>query len=173
MNDLNQELDLLSPIELVNLPDSLHSDELVAPKKREKFVGFFLGAKLFCVPAEKVSEVAHPPAITSLPNSPQSLLGIAAVRGEVVAVVNIKKLLHEGISRSDGKSKLIVLQAEEKETRIGFPVDKMLEVVTIADDEIEPCGDRPQSYIVGSSVQEAGVFHLIGTDKLTGALELD
>lgn len=173
MNDLDQELDLLSPIEFANLPDSVYTAELGAPKKREKFVGFYLGDKLFAVSADRVSEIAHPSAITPLPNSPHSLLGITAIRGDIVAVVNIKKLLHEEISRSVGKAKLIVLRATEKETKIGFPVDKMHEVVMIADDEIESCGEGADSHIVGRSVQEAGVFHLIGTDKLLGGLEPD
>lgn len=173
MNDLDHELESsLPPIEFANLPNSLHSDEPAALSKREKFVGFFLGEKLFGISADKVAEIVQPPPVTPLPNAPHTLLGIAAVRGEIVAVVNIKNLLNEGISRSEGKAKLIILPAGKKETRIAFPVDKIHEVVMIAENEVEPCDYDAGSHIVGCSSQESGVYHLICTDNLSGALEL-
>ncbi|MDZ5648412.1 chemotaxis protein CheW [Nitrospirillum sp. BR 11828] len=54
---------------------------------------FRVGAARLAAPAGAVTEVLRPPPITRVPHAPASLLGIATVRGAVVPVVSLARLL--------------------------------------------------------------------------------
>ena len=137
MIDQKRELDLTSPIEFTNLPGSSLQDEHSAAQKLERFIAFYFGKNIYCVPADMVAEVIHPLSIAILPNSPRGVLGIAAIRGEVVAVLNLKELLQEEGGALQGKSKMIVLKPKDGLTQFAIPVDRMHEVVMLPADTFE------------------------------------
>ena len=49
--------------------------------------------QLFAVPATHVREMAEMPAVTSVPNAPQHLLGLVTLRGAVIAAIDLRRRL--------------------------------------------------------------------------------
>lgn len=52
-----------------------------------------VGDERFALPASDVAEVIRPPAVTRVPLGPPSLLGVANLRGAVMPVVSLHRLL--------------------------------------------------------------------------------
>ena len=126
-----QETDLLSSVELSNPASFSIGDEWPAAEKCEKFVAFFLGGVLYCMASKAVAEVVHPLPVAVLPHSPAWLSGIAAFRGEVIAVINTKEMLGHGELAATRKAKLVILRSNAKETQFAIPVESMHELVAI------------------------------------------
>lgn len=170
MSVLEQETDMLSLVELSNTASIPNCDEWTAADKYEKFVAFFLGNGIYCISSRSVCEVVHPLRVAPLPNAPSYISGIAAFRGEVVAVIDIKKVLGLESSDAAGKAKLVILQSKIKDTQFAIPVDSMHELISISPDFL--VADQISSDGMTCIVEHEGkTFRLIETDVLFEMLE--
>ena len=156
--------------DIPDIDNSVFSDKPAASQKSERFVAFFLDDKLYAIPSVRVAEVIHPLSITPLPGSESWLLGAANLRGEVLAVLNLKKLWNVESSAVSGKAKLVVLRSEQSETPFAFSVDKLSEIVTIFDSEIQHVKEKDPSQICGKVVRGPSTFHLVDTAALIASL---
>lgn len=136
MDALEQGTNLLSSVELSNHDPVSIGDERPAAENCEKFVAFLLGTGIYCIPSRAVLEVVHPLPVAALPNAPSSISGIAAFKGEAVAVINIKKVLGLEESTANGKAKFVILRANIKDTQFVVPVDSMHELVSVSPDAV-------------------------------------
>lgn len=94
----------------------------------ERFIMFELGGRLCCVAAAGVAEVVQPLAVGPLPNSPSWLLGLAAHRGEPVAVID-SAVIARSTPENRGKAKTIVFRARSNETCFALPIDSLREII--------------------------------------------
>lgn len=174
MNHLEQEntaeADLASPGDIPDIDNSIFSDKSAASQKSERFVAFFLDDKLYAIRSVRIAEVIHPLSITPLPGSESWLLGVANLRGEILAVLNLKTLWKVESSPSSGKAKLVVLRSEQSETPFAFKVDKLSEIVTIFDSEIQKVKEKGTAQIYGKVVRGSSTFHLVDTASLLASL---
>lgn len=133
------------------------------PGTYEKFVAFHLGSGLYGVAADKVAEVSRPLELTPLPHSPSGLLGVIGVRDEIFAVVDLRSAIGETAPDSEARMKLVLLNSSDPhETRIGFFVDKMFEIVSAAATPLEEDDD----IVIASAETDAGDLGIINTEKL-------
>lgn len=156
--------------DIADIDNSIFSDKLAASQKSERFVAFFMDEKLYAIPSVRIAEVIHPLSITPLPGSAGWLLGVANLRGDILAVLNLKKLWNVECSALSDKAKLVVLRSEHSETPFAFKVDKLSEIVTIFDSEIEQVKEKGLSQIYGKVVRESSTFHLVDTAGLLASL---
>lgn len=133
--------------EIHGLEAPLLSDAPDLSIRCEKFVSFQLGDNIYAVHAPAVAEVMHPSPVTLLPNAPASLLGIAPLRGEIIAVVDLRGLVGEFSSLTPGpKAKQLVLKkAGDDAVSIAFVVDRLGEIVTLPTGVIRRTDDTPQT----------------------------
>lgn len=171
MNGPQQDTQPRSSVE-PSIPTSfLVGDELSAAEQCEKFVAFYLGNSIFWIPSSMVLEVVHPLPIAELPNAPSSILGIAAFKGDVVAVVNIKKALGLAASTANGKAKLIILRANAKETQIAIPVDSMHELIAVLPEAVTSDPNAASGGLTKLVEHEGTVFRMIVASVLLKELE--
>ena len=57
----------------------------------KNFVGFFVGEVGYAFPIADVREIIHPLDVSPLPDAPETVLGVANVRGELVTVVDLRE----------------------------------------------------------------------------------
>jgi chemotaxis signal transduction protein len=76
------------------------------------------------LPLEKVVEVGSLPVITSLPNVPGWILGIANIRSEIVAVADLLLFLNLPQSASIDCDRFVIVR--HKEIKVGIPIDQLL-----------------------------------------------
>lgn len=157
----------------LNIDTSIYYDKPDAPNTGEKFVVFSLNEDLFAVAAEKIAEVTHPLSIAPLPGTHGRVLGLANLRGEIIAVMNLKKMWNEKNFAPPEKAKLIVLRSGSAETPLAFQVDKLNEIVTLSDSEIRPSAKGGPGQIYGVAERGPDKLHLLDTDKLRASLAFD
>jgi chemotaxis signal transduction protein len=109
-----------------------------------KIVSFSLGGRSYGISAEHVSEVAQPLPLTPLPRGPANLLGIACLRGEIIAVLNLVRALGGGLTPAPASPKLLVLNGRGGNIRMALPVESVREIAQRGGSEFsEQCGLRP------------------------------
>jgi purine-binding chemotaxis protein CheW len=102
----------------------------------EKYVVFHLEEKLYAVHSEQVIEVIGFLPVSSLPLVPDWLTGIANVRGEIISVVDLRRLWKKS-SPAPAKNKFLILRSKKENQTVAFVIDKLSEIITLAASEIE------------------------------------
>lgn len=109
-------------------------------------IGFKLNNKEYTIPILKVREVIKSPALTKLPLVPHYVEGVTNLKGRILAVVNLKKLVGlEGKSLGDN-----VMIVGSDHIRFGFFVDSITGILNI--DESKFCAPS-QIKQLGCSIQ--------------------
>jgi purine-binding chemotaxis protein CheW len=100
---------------------------------------FQLGAEKFGIPLADVDEVLEAPAIQSIPEAPNVVLGIACVRGAWLVVYDPRPLLQlPPIVRAGGRNGGAALLFMRDGKRIALVVDDVFDPLTLSDDEVRP-----------------------------------
>ena len=98
---------------------------------------FEVAGRRFAVEAPLCKGVLRRPPATRLPGLPEHLLGVSGVRGEVVSVVDPKLFLSLAGERPRGQDGFLLLVANQG-VKAALWVDRVADVVTLADDEVVP-----------------------------------
>jgi purine-binding chemotaxis protein CheW len=97
-------------------------------------IHFMLGDENSAVDLKYTNGVVPLKAYTQLPGAPDFILGIANVRGKILAVVDIKKLLNLPGKGITNLNRLII--AKYQSIEIGILADEIMGTVKIATDEL-------------------------------------
>ena len=131
-------------------------------------LGFRLGDRWLVAPREDVREVIVPPALTRVPGGRPWLLGLANVRGSLLPVCDLQRLLgaeHNTLVRS---SRVLVYNSDR--VPAGFLVDEVSGYRQFA-----PADQRPElvdesgalkPYLLGAFVREAQAWLAVSLHKL-------
>lgn len=128
-----------------------------------QYIGFTMNNNEYTIPILKVQEIVNLPRLTKLPKVPPYIEGITNLRGRVIPIVNLKKLV--GIGGDSVGEKVIVVTSGR--ITFGVLIDAITGVITIEDSSIEPPSDFNTSDIV-SGVAKVGekLLVLLDTKKL-------
>lgn len=113
-----------------------------------EFLAFRLAGDSFAAPVSIIREILKLPPITHVPRAPRHVLGIVSVRGLVVTVLDLRRLMRVE-EHPIGPRSRILLVAAEAET-LGLLVDEVFEVHRLPDMDIERAGS-----VLGSDVSDA------------------
>lgn len=136
----------------------------------EKFITFDIGEASYAIVASSVLEVARQLPVTPVPNSPRHLVGIAPLRDEVSAVVNVRGLLDEtGTNDAGAKSRYVVMKRFSGDAApVAFLVDRLGEIAQIELTAIcaEPDGNE---MMIGSAPDGSRRLKIIDHRKVAAA----
>ena len=128
-------------------------------------IGFIMNNSEYTIPILKVQEIINRPQLTKLPQAPQYIEGVTNLRGRIIPIVNLKKLV--GLDESEPGQKVIVVSSGRM--TFGVLIDGITGVISIEDDQIEPA----ENFLQGNVEQVQGVARvndrlvvLIDTRKL-------
>lgn len=97
-----------------------------APAEFLEVVEFLLAGERYAVESRYVREVRPLDDLTPLPCTPQFVLGVVNVRGEILSVIDLKKFFDLPEKGLPERSKVILLRAEEME--LGLLADEVFAV---------------------------------------------
>ncbi len=109
-----------------------------APRALERFLVFRLGAEEYGLPLGAVDEVARlPDRLTRIPKAPAFIEGVINLRGRVVPVVDQHSRFgsEQTAGEGDGRRRVVVVTVDDRP--VGFIVDAVSEIVSLAPDQIE------------------------------------
>ena len=116
-----------------------------------KFLTFYLANEEYGLEILKVQEILGMMPIARVPRIPGFIRGVINLRGKVIPIVDLRLKFGMEQIETTPKSCIIVVQTGGAQT--GIVVDRVSEVLTIADEQIEPApafgDDVDTSYILG------------------------
>jgi chemotaxis protein CheZ len=109
-----------------------------------QYIGFIMNNNEYTIPILKVQEIINMPRLTKMPQTPLYIEGITNLRGRIIPIVNLKKLV--GLNGGDSVGEKVIVVTSGRIT-FGVLVDGITGVVNIEDSEIEPTENIMKSHI--------------------------
>lgn len=101
-----------------------------------ELTGFYVGGLLVGVNIMQIQEINRNLELTSVPHAPDFVRGVVNLRGEVVTVVDLRKILGMEPAEITEKSRNVIVTS--KDEQIGLLVDRIADVVTVPVAQIAP-----------------------------------
>jgi len=138
-----------------------------------QLIVFRVGDEEFGVPIGTVQEIIKVGAITPIPDSPDFIKGLINVRGDIVAVIDLRARFF--LAGKEEISKHIVT-AKQSDNIFGLMVDEVIEVLRIQETEVKP---PPQlmtkiheEYVHGVITHDNRLIILLDLDQVLSESEL-
>ncbi|MCX6124334.1 MAG: chemotaxis protein CheW [Proteobacteria bacterium] len=121
---------------LFTIRKSLDGEQTVEYVDKEQFIGVKIGKEEFLLSIDYVNEIIILPVVTYIPNSPKFVEGVINLRGTILPVINIRKMM--GLSKAvvTSTTRVIVCRDESINFKVGLLVDAITFVVALLPAEI-------------------------------------
>lgn len=120
-----------------------------------EIVTFTVGENLFCINVLKVKEIIHPLEVTPVPDSNPAIEGVSQVRGEIMPVVNLARVIKLPEIEPENTKFIIT---ELNQMKIVFRVDEVHRIQRISWEQIE----EPEKLSIGLEELAVGIVKLDG-----------
>ncbi|MBC1342599.1 chemotaxis protein CheV [Listeria welshimeri] len=120
-----------------------------------EIVTFTVGENLFCINVLKVKEIIHPLEVTPVPDSNPAIEGVSQVRGEIMPVVNLARVMKLPEIEPENTKFIIT---ELNQMKIVFRVDEVHRIQRISWKQIE----EPEKLSIGLEELAVGIVKLDG-----------
>ena len=97
---------------------------------------FWVADELYAVDIDEIQEIMKVPEITAVPRVDSSVLGIISLRGTVVPLLDLRRVLGLDVHDLTRQARILVIKAGGDP--IGLVVDRASNVVRIHEESIEP-----------------------------------
>ena len=131
---------------------------------------FGLDRGVYAIAVERIREIVRMRAPTRLPRSPEWLLGVVALRGEVVEIVDLRLRLGMPAAVPDRASRIIVLHGDG-ERSAGILVDSVKEVLRVPESEMMPAQGLDLLSAVEVFARNGEFVSIIDPDLALGAAD--
>ncbi|HIP15603.1 MAG TPA: purine-binding chemotaxis protein CheW [Methanothermococcus okinawensis] len=138
-----------------------------------KMVVFKLGPNEYALKVDEVREVLKLQDITALPNSPDYVIGVTNIRGEITPIIDLRKKLNiSGYYGEDSKrdKEMLVMVVEIDGVPVGILVDAVNDVMQIPKENIEKVdgigSNMGVDYIEGIGKIDNRLIIILNIDKL-------
>ncbi|MFA6055135.1 MAG: chemotaxis protein CheW [Thermodesulfovibrionales bacterium] len=135
-------------------------------KDAQKYAVFKIGEEDFGVEINRVVEILSTQKVHSIPDLPDFLSGVIAVRGQIIPLLDLRKRF--GIIASSKKELIIVIKYDNE--KIGVLVDHVKEIISLGKDEITSppaiFKGLKRKYLAGIGKKDDGVIIILNVDDL-------
>jgi purine-binding chemotaxis protein CheW len=118
-----------------------------------QFVTFVVGEEVFAVDLAPVQEIIRVPEVVGVPMAPQSLDGLANLRGKILPIISLRRIFGFEEHPYDDSTRAVVIDLGQP---LGFIVDRVASVVSVDRSQIE---------------SPASIKSTVDTDLLSGLLK--
>ena len=149
--------------------------EMEEDTQKGKFLIFSLGKEDYGIEIMYVTEIIGIQSITEVPELPAYIRGIINLRGKIIPVMDVR--LRFGKPEREYDERTCVIVIDIKDVSVGLIVDRVSEVLNIAESEIVPPPqldkDYQHKYIKGIGKVERDVKLLLDCGKMLNDDEID
>lgn len=117
----------------------ISSDVLSETKNTSQFVGFQLEGQHYAFRIEQIQEIVILDQITPTPQVAEYVEGVTNLRGAIIPIINLRKLLGMDPKELDSETRTIVVNVGDR--TMGCMVDSVSQVIRIAEGSIQPAPD--------------------------------
>lgn len=149
----------MKPVDDLALQATAAEEE--APEELEQYLIFEVRGGAYGVDILQTQEVLKPIAATRIPNTPEEVLGVINLRGNIVPVIDLGRKLGHDFTVIEASSRIIVCTFSKK--LVGLLVDRVLETAQIPASSIESSEVRGLSgdTVIGAGRSGSRVFLLM------------
>lgn len=126
-----------------------------------QIIVFTLDDQYYALNTDKVKEISVKMSASNIPNAPSWIEGLINLRGNVIPLVNLFKLLDQ-----DGElcyNNIIIVKNEEDD--VGLMVSAVIKVVNIPEEDLQKTKDLKDG-IAGIILMDDEIVNLIDLEKL-------
>jgi len=141
-------------------------------EERVQLVVFTLLDDYYACPGTEIREILHPTKIASVPGTPDIILGIINVKGDIESVLSAHKLLGLQDQQPTPRSRIMI--AESHGVRSGILVDSVTDVAEFPASSIHPpistLDSSIKDLVTGEMSYEQRTVTLLSVAKILGKL---
>ncbi|HEX3022646.1 MAG TPA: chemotaxis protein CheW [Lachnospiraceae bacterium] len=135
----------------------------------DQYVLFLLNSDIFALPFSSIQEIARlPEEITCLPRMPSHIDGVINLRGNVISVINLKRLFD--MPDIDKRTIRQLLLIDQKGTLMGLVVDDVIDILTIGslqiNNKIAESYSHTKNCLNGTAVVDNRIVLLLNITRL-------
>ena len=93
------------------------------------------GQEVYGFPLSSVREILMPPPIAEVPRAPASVLGVISVRGQIITVLDLPKMLDLELEQTTPYGRVLLI--DNGDELIGVAVDRVIQVYRMEPGQIE------------------------------------
>ncbi len=142
-------------------------------KRGGKFLTFFLKDEEYGIEIHKVQEIIGMLPITRVPRTPEFVRGVVNLRGKIIPVTELRSKF--GMEDCEDSTETCIIVVKTSGVEIGVIVDKVSEVLDIADTEIEEApsfgAEISTDYLLGIGKTHDKVRLLLNIDRILSVEE--
>ena len=136
---------------------------------------FRLGKQEFGAPISEVKEIIMMPDVTPMPNAPGFIEGIINLRGQIIAIIDLRKRFDLPRTERVEQARIVVVQAAGE--TVGIIVDTAPEVLRLPLTEIEAtptfvASKIPTKYVDGVGKRGDQLFIMLNLEELLSTEEV-
>ncbi|MAA76361.1 MAG: chemotaxis protein CheW [Salinisphaeraceae bacterium] len=154
-------------------PGPVDEEAAAAPEPTERFVRFYVAAQSYAIAVLRIQEVLRVSDIASVPGAPSQVLGVVNLRGRIVPVISLRRLLGlpdaRPVDAQAEHERLVVVEARRE--AFGLLVDSVAGLIDLPDSAVEKpprVGSRAVP-ITGVVTSSEDVLVLLDVDALVQA----
>jgi len=128
---------------------------------------FALGGESYGFPLERVREVVKPGPITPVPSLPEHILGVMNLRGEILPILDPKRLLGLGAGAPGPEGRIIVVKGPGM--AVGFLADGVEDAIEVRGSLEPPLATLPEGraeYLQGQATYEGRLVGVLDVEAL-------
>jgi purine-binding chemotaxis protein CheW len=133
-----------------------------------ELVAFKIDAEEFAVDIASVQEINRAVELTRIPNAPSHVQGVMNLRGKIIPVVDLRRLLGFQARAADKQSRIMVIEIGGLVA--GFLVDSVSEVVRLPESAVEApptfAGALDADYVGGVGKVDDRLLILLNLQKM-------
>ena len=150
-----------------NQLSSLSNTEEKIDEDVMQLVGFIVGEEEYAIPILSIQEIIKPIDYTRVPTTPEYVLGVFNLRGNVIPLIDLRKKFSLKSKSVDSDTRYIVLK--DGDNIAGFVIDKLTEAIRIKKSQIEDAPEtmtKRDGYIYGIGKTNKGIITIINVQAL-------
>lgn len=139
-----------------------------------ELLAFVLAKEEYAFRIQEIQEIVRPQRITRIPKTEQPLLGITSLRGKIVPVIDLKRMLslEEGPGEASGKQKIVILKGSRGP--VGAVIDRVVGVIrppALSIVETPPhLPEREMRFIEGVAIEGGRFISIIRIEEAVNVL---
>ncbi|GAA4436580.1 chemotaxis protein CheW [Pontibacter saemangeumensis] len=129
------------------------ADQKPVSEEMMHLIVFKLGAESYAIKIEQVKEVTITPVITRMPRTPHFVKGVANIRGDIIAIMDLEERFHirpEPLAEGLNPNITYTLVLEAKDYSIGVVVKEVPQSLNLPISKI----DRAPSFLQDANISE-------------------
>lgn len=157
------------------IQENIDLTELDEDTQKDKYLTFSLGKEDYGIEIRFVTEIIGIQAVTEVPELPDYVKGIINLRGKIIPVMDVRLRFKKDAVEYNDRTCIIVVDIGQ--ISVGLIVDKVAEVLSIAEQDIVPPPDMKtgfnSKFVKGIGKVGNEVKLVLDCDKLLSNEEID